>query len=135
MLLAAEYPLLQVFWTILIFFAWVAWIWMVVTVLADVFRRHDLSGWGKAAWSLFIIVVPFFGVLTYLIANSREMAERQAREAEAAQARFDDHVRSVADGGGAAAEIEKADRLLQRGSIDQSEYDSIKARALAQPVA
>jgi hypothetical protein len=122
MIIAADYPLLQVFWTILIFFAWVAWIWTVIAVLSDVFRRHDLSGWGKAAWTVFVIVVPFIGVLSYLIAHSGDMAERNANLAGATQARF--------NGGGAAAEIATGDELLKSGAIDEREFAAIKERAL-----
>jgi hypothetical protein len=131
MIIAADYPLLQVFWTILIFFAWVAWIWVVITVLGDVFRRRDLSGWGKAAWTIFIVVLPFIGVLSYLVAHSGDMAERNAKESQAAKAQLDDYVRSVAPTDGPAAEIEKAKGLLDSGSITETEYDSIKAKALA----
>jgi hypothetical protein len=131
MIIAADYPLLQVFWTILIFFAWVAWVWMAITVLADVFRRRDLSGWGKAAWTIFIVVLPFIGVLSYLVAHSGDMAERNAKESQAAKAQLDDYVRSVAPTDGPAAEIEKAKGLLDSGSITETEYDSIKAKALA----
>jgi Short C-terminal domain len=133
MVIAADYPFLDVFWTILIFFAWVAWIWIAITVLADVFRRHDISGWGKAAWVVFIIVLPFIGVLVYLIAHSKDMAERSAKDVAASQAQFDDYVRSVADsgGGGAAAEIEKANQLLASGAITESEFAALKAKALA----
>jgi hypothetical protein len=131
MIIAADYPLLQVFWTILIFFAWVAWVWMAITVLGDVFRRRDLSGWGKAAWTIFIVVLPFIGVLSYLVAHSGDMAERNAKESQAAKAQMDDYVRSVAATDGPAAEIEKAKGLLDSGSITETEYDSIKAKALA----
>jgi hypothetical protein len=131
MLAAADYPLLDVFWTILIFFAWVAWIWTVVTVLGDVFRRHDLSGWGKAGWTIFVIALPFLGVLTYLIAHSKDMAERNITEAQASRAQFDDYVRSVSATDGPAAEIEKAKGLLDSGSITAAEFESIKAKALA----
>jgi hypothetical protein len=131
MIAAADYPLLQVFWTILIFFAWVAWIWMVITVLGDVFRRRDLSGWGKAAWTVLIVVLPFVGVLSYLVIHSGDMAERNAKESQAAQAQFDDYVRSVAPTGGPAGEIEKAQGLLDSGSITPGEFASLKAKALA----
>jgi hypothetical protein len=131
MQIADDYPLLSVFWTILLVFAWVAWIWMVITVLGDVFRRRDIGGWGKAAWSVFIIVLPFLGVLIYLIAQSDGMAERNASQQRHAQAELDDYVRSVADGGGAAAEIDKANKLLQSGAITDSEYSAIKTKALA----
>ena len=131
MIIAADYPLLQVFWTILIFFAWVAWIWVVITVLGDVFRRRDLSGWGKAGWTIFVIALPFLGMLTYLVVHSGDMAERNAKESQAAKAQMDDYVRSVAASDGPATEIEKAKGLLDSGSITETEYDSIKAKALA----
>lgn len=131
MLLAADYPLLDIFWSMILFFAWVAWIWVLIVIIGDLFRRHDTSGWTKALWVIFMIVLPFIGVLTYLIVNGQGMAERSARQAQAQQARFDDYVQSVASDGGAASEIEKAKRLLDDGAITQSEYDSLKAKALA----
>ena len=131
MVLAADYPLLDVFWSILFFFLWVIWFWLLISVFADIFRRRDLSGWAKAAWLIFAIVLPYLGVFVYLITQSKHMAERSARDAQAAQAQFDDHVRSVAGSNGAAAEIEKAKKLLDSGAITQPEYDAIKQKALA----
>jgi hypothetical protein len=115
-----------------VFFAFVIWVWLLFTVLVDVFRRHDISGWGKAGWTIFMIVLPYIGVLSYLIANGHGIAERRAKEASDAQAHFDGYVRNVAgDGGGAAAEIERAKKLLDSGAISQAEYDAIKRKALA----
>lgn len=132
MVIAADYPFLDVLWTMIIFFAWVVWIWMMIIVLTDVFRRRDIGGWSKAAWCVFMIVLPFLGVLVYLIAQHDGMAQRNADTARTAQQQFDEHVRQVAGGdGGAAAEIERAEQLRDRGTITQSEFDSIKARALA----
>jgi hypothetical protein len=131
MLIAADYPFLDILWTMIIFFAWVAWIWIAITVFSDVFRRHDLSGWGKAGWTIFVILLPFLGVLVYLIANSKGMAERNAKDVQVAQTQFDDYVRTVSDGGGAAAEIEKAKQLLDSGAIDQAEFEALKKKALA----
>jgi putative oligomerization/nucleic acid binding protein/phospholipase D-like protein len=128
-LLATDYPFLNILWTMIIFFAWVIWIFIMVQILFDVFRRRDISGWAKAAWTVFLIVLPFLGVLVYLIANHDGMAERSAKEAEGQKAQFDQYVQSVA--GGPASEIEKAKQLLDSGAITQEEYDSIKARALA----
>jgi hypothetical protein len=128
---ATNYPFLNIFWTMLIFFAWVAWIWIVVTVLIDLFRRHDMSGWGKAAWTLLVILLPFVGVLSYLIVNSGGMAERSNKEATDAQAQVDDYIRQTAGGNGAATEIERGKQLLDSGAINQAEFDSIKKRALA----
>ena len=129
MLIAADYPFLDVLWTMIIFFAWVIWIWIAITVLVDVFRRHDISGWGKAAWTVFIIVLPFLGVLVYLIAQHEGMRERSAKHAQAQQQVFDQHVREAA--GGSAAEIAKAKELLDAGTISQAEFDAIKAKALS----
>jgi hypothetical protein len=129
---AADYPFLDVLWTMIIFFAWVIWIWMMIAILTDVFRRRDLGGWGKAAWVVFLIVLPFLGALVYLIANHEGMAERSAKQAQAAQADFDSYVKTVAkNGGGAATEIEKAKGLLDSGAIDQAEFEALKAKALA----
>jgi Phospholipase_D-nuclease N-terminal/Short C-terminal domain len=128
-LFAADYPFLDVLWTMLIFFAWVIWFWILITIFADLFRRHDTSGWKKAAWIIFLILTPFLGVLIYLIANHDGMNERNVRQARASQEQFKDYVQSVS--GGAAAEIEKAKGLLDSGAISQAEYDQIKAKALA----
>ena len=128
---ATSYPFLNIFWTTLIFFAWVIFIWIAITVLIDVFRRHDISGWGKAAWVIFVVIIPWIGVLVYLIANHDGMAERRMKEAQASQAQFDDYVRQAAGSGGAAAEIEKAKQLLDSGAITQAEFDALKAKALA----
>jgi hypothetical protein len=104
---------------------------MVIAILADIFSRHDISGWVKAAWTVLIIVLPFLGVLVYLIGHSKDMAERRAGESRAAQADFDSYVKSVATNGGPATEIAKAKQLLDSGAITQAEYESIKAKALA----
>jgi hypothetical protein len=131
MVFAADYPLLDVFWTILIFFSWIAWIWILVVILTDVFRRRDIGGFAKAAWIIFMIVLPFIGVLVYLIAQHDGMAERNAQQAQAMEQAFDDRVKSAAVSAGPAAEIEKAEQMLQRGTITQAEFDAIKAKALA----
>jgi phospholipase D-like protein/putative oligomerization/nucleic acid binding protein len=126
--LATDYPFLNILWTMIIFFAWVIWIWIAITVLVDVFRRHDIGGWHKALWVVFVIVIPFIGVLVYLIANHEGMAQRNVKQAQAQQKQFDDYVRDTA--GGSAGEIEKAKQLLDSGAISQGEYDRLKAKAL-----
>ena len=132
MLLAADYPFLDVLWTMLIFFMWVIWFWLLIAVFADIFRRHDISGWSKALWALFVIIVPLLGVLIYLGVNGSGIAHRNARDTQAAQARTDEYIRSVAgSGGGAAGEIEKAKQLLDSGAIDQAEFEALKGKALA----
>ena len=129
--IAADYPFLNILWSMIIFFVWVAWIWMIILILSDVFRRRDLSGWGKAGWTFFLIVLPFLGALIYLIADSDGMAERRAQDVKGQQAQMDDYVRSVAGSGGPAAEIDKAKQLLDSGAISQTEFDALKAKALA----
>ena len=131
MVIAASYPFLNVLWDILIFFAWVIFIWIAITVLIDVFRRHDISGWAKAAWVVFVVILPWIGVLTYLIVNHTGMAERRAQDTQVAQAQFDQYVRSAAGKGGPASEIETAKQLLDSGAISQEEFDAIKAKALS----
>jgi hypothetical protein len=131
LVLASDYPFLDVFWTLLVFFAWVIWFWLLITVLADIFRRHDISGGAKVGWTLFVIFLPLLGVLIYLGTQSKQMAERNMREAEAAKSQMDDYVRSVATEGGAASEIERAKKLLDSGAISQAEFDAIKQKALA----
>ena len=126
---AADYPFLSVLWTMLVFFAWVIWFWILITIFADLFRRHDIGGGKKALWIVFVIITPFLGVLIYLIANNEGMTERNVSRAHAQQAQFDDYVKSVS--GGSAAEIEKAKGLLDSGAISQAEFDQIKAKALA----
>jgi hypothetical protein len=133
MVTAADYPFLDVLGTMLIFFAWVIWFWLLIRVFVDVFRRHDLSGWGKAGWTLLVIVLPFLGVLIYLIANGQEMGQRDVDLARASQAQVDQRIRSVAGSGsdGAAAEIAKAKSLLDSGAITRDEYESLKSKALS----
>ena len=125
-MLAADYPFLDVMWTMLVFFLWVIWFWLLITVFSDVFRRHDISGAMKALWLIFVILLPYLGVFIYLISQSKSMAERNMKQVEAQQ----QYIRDVA-GGGAAAEIEKAKALLDSGAISQAEFDAIKAKAIA----
>ena len=129
MLVAADYPFLDVLWTMILFFAWVAWIWIAITIFVDIFRRHDIGGFAKAAWVVFVIVLPFLGVLIYLIAQHDGMRERSVKQAQAQQAAFDEYVRDTA--GGSAAEIAKAKELLDAGTISQAEFDAIKAKAVS----
>jgi hypothetical protein len=129
--IAADYPFLDILWTMIIFFTWVVWIWIMIVILTDVFRRRDISGWVKALWVIFLIVLPFLGALVYLIAQHDGMANRQAEAAKGQKEQMDDYVRSVASSGGPAAEIDKAKQLLDSGAINQTEFDALKAKALA----
>jgi hypothetical protein len=131
MLVADSWTFLDAFWTMLVFFLWIAWFMLLFRVIADIFRRRDIGGGAKALWLIFVIVLPFLGVFVYLISQNDGIVERQIEQAQAQRAQMDDYVRSVAPGGGAAAEIEKAKGLLDSGAISQAEYDAIKAKALA----
>jgi general stress protein CsbA len=127
----ASYPSFgNVLWTIIVFFAWVAWIYVLIVILADLFRRHDINGWLKALWCLFLIVVPFLGVLVYLIAEHKGMAERSEREYTQQKEATDSYIRSVS--GGPSNEIAQAKDLLDKGAITQQEYDALKDRVLKQ---
>jgi hypothetical protein len=129
MLLAASYPFLDVLWTMFIFFLWVIWFWLLFTVFVDVFRRHDIGGWKKAAWLVFVIILPFLGVFIYIIVENDGMTQRNLDRAKTQQAAFDTYVRDTA--GGSAAEIADAKKLLDEGTITQAEFDTIKQKALA----
>jgi len=130
-LLDAQYPFLSVMWTLLVIFGWVIWFWLLIVIFGDLFRRHDISGWAKAAWTIFVIVLPFIGVLIYMISQSKGMAERQTAQTQAAQTQFDQYVRSVASDQSPTSQIEKAKSLLDSGSITKDEFEEIKRRAIA----
>ena len=126
-----DYPMLELVWTMLVFFAWFIWFWMVITIFGDIFRRDDAGGGKKAVWIVFIILLPFLGTLVYLITNSKGMSERQLKAQAHLQSQFDQHVRSVAGGSDAAAQIAQAKSLLDSGAITAAEYETLKAKALA----
>jgi Short C-terminal domain len=129
--LATSYPFLDVIWTMFIFFLWIAWFWLLFAVFADIFRRRDLSGWGKTGWLIFTIILPFLGVFVYMISQHDGMTQRNIEKAQAERSQFDQYVRETAGGGGAASEIARAKELLDSGAISQAEFDAIKQKALA----
>ncbi len=128
-MIAADYPFLDVFWTMLVFFVWVAWFMLLFRVIGDIFRRDDLSGLGKTGWLIFAIVLPFLGVFIYLITQNDGMTKREIDRVQARRAQYDEQIRSAA-GGGATAEIEKGKQLLDSGAITQAEFDALKQKAL-----
>lgn len=132
MLLATDYPFMDILWSMVLFFAWVAWIWIAITLFSDIFRRRDIGGWHKAIWVVFIIIVPFLGVLVYLIAQHDGMQERAVSQAQAQKDALDQYVRQTAGSAGPTAEIERAKALLDAGTISQADFDAIKQKALAQ---
>ena len=127
----ASYPFLDVFWSMLIFFMFFIWLMILFRVFADIFRRPDIGGGAKTLWVIFVIALPFLGVLIYLLTQNDGMTKRAIEGAQAQQAQTDAYVRSVAGSGGAAGEIERAKSLLDSGAITQAEFDAIKAKALA----
>jgi hypothetical protein len=128
--IASDYPFLDVLWTMFIFFAWVIWFWLLITIFADIFRRHDIGGGTKTLWCIFVIITPFIGVFVYLISQSKGMSERNLQAQQRAKAQTDEYVRSVA-GGDPASQIAQAKSLLDSGAINQQEFDSLKQKALA----
>jgi Short C-terminal domain/Phospholipase_D-nuclease N-terminal len=132
-LLATDYPFLDVLWTMLIFFAWVIWFWLLITIFSDLFRRHDIGGGKKTLWCIFVIITPFLGVFVYLIAENKGMTERNTKAMQKAQAQSEEYIRSVATQGDPAAQIAQAKQLLDSGAIDQAEFDALKKKALAAP--
>jgi phospholipase D-like protein/putative oligomerization/nucleic acid binding protein len=121
----------QVMWTMLVFFAWVLFFWMLFMVFGDLFGRHDIGGWAKAGWAIFVVFLPFLGCLVYLIAEGKSMADRRMRQTQEAQAQMDSYVRSVAATSDPTAQIANAKQLLDSGAISQTEFDQLKAKALA----
>ncbi|HME02513.1 MAG TPA: PLDc N-terminal domain-containing protein [Solirubrobacteraceae bacterium] len=130
MLIASSYPFLEVFWTMLIFFAFFIWIWILFVVFADLFRRSDVSGWAKVAWIVFIVILPYLGVFVYLIAEHKGMTERSVKQQQAAQTEIDAYVKSVAQPD-PTQQIAKGEELLKQGTITQAEFDQIKQKALS----
>jgi hypothetical protein len=134
MIIATDYPFLDIFWTMMIFFCWIVWFWLLIGVFSDIFRRRDVGGFSKVIWIIFVIVLPFLGVFIYLIVNHDGMAERSIRQAQSQQAQMDDYIRKTAGGGGGgdtASQIAQAKSLLDSGAINQQEFDQLKAKALA----
>jgi hypothetical protein len=126
-----SYNFLDFFWDTLLVFAWVVWFWLLITVFSDLFRRRDISGWKKAAWVVFVLVLPYGGVLVYLVAEHHGIAERNAQTAQAQQRQLDEYVQSVAGPSDPATQIAQAKTLLDDGAITRDEFDRIKQKALA----
>ena len=133
-MLATDYPLLNLFWTMVEIFFFVIWIWILITVLIDVFRSHDLSGWAKALWLVFIVFLPLLGVLIYLIARGGSMHERAVQAAQAQDAALKEYVQSVAATSGGAStadELAKLADLRDKGVITADQFEAQKAKLLA----
>jgi hypothetical protein len=127
---STSYPLLNIFWTMFEFFLWVVWFWLIVIVVMDIFRSHDLSGWGKALWTLFVLVIPLIGVLVYLIARGGSMHERAVQRASGQDQEFRDFGQQYT-GPSTADQLAQLADLRDRGVITAAEFDSEKTKVLA----
>ncbi|MGO9078320.1 MAG: SHOCT domain-containing protein [Streptosporangiaceae bacterium] len=126
------YPLLDLFLTMLYFFVWILWIFLVIRIIIDIFASHDISGWAKAGWLIFIVILPFIGVLVYLIARGHHMAERQAKAAQAQDEAVRKYVRdaSGSGSGGSADQLAKLAELRDKGALSEAEFQQGKAKIL-----
>lgn len=130
MLVASEFGTGDVFWSLLWFFLWIIWIWMLVTILSDIFRSNDLGGWGKALWTLFVIVLPYIGVLVYLIARGSKMTQRAMEQAQEREAMVRSYVQTTAASPNAAEQIKQLADLKASGALTDEEFQSAKAKVL-----
>ena len=130
-MLGYDYPILGLFWTFLMVFIWIAWIILLFRVFVDIFRSHDMGGWGKALWSIFVILVPFLGVFVYLIVRGKSMAHRDVQQAQQNEAAFRAYVQETAGTGSSADELTKLAQLRNDGVISDQEFEQQKAKLLA----
>ena len=130
-MLAYDYPLLGMFWTLLWFFLWIAWIFLLIQVIFDIFRSHDLGGFSKAIWAIFVIVIPWLGVLVYLIARGETMRQHAVAEAQARDQATRSYVREAAGSTSTADEVAKLAGLRDQGVLTDAEFDAQKAKLLA----
>ncbi|WP_328926728.1 SHOCT domain-containing protein [Streptomyces sp. NBC_00190] len=127
-----DYPLLNIFWTMLWLFLWILWFFLLFKIITDIFRDHSLGGWGKAGWLIFVILLPFLGVFVYLIARGSGMGQRDVKQYQESEQAFRSYVQEAAgSGGGSAEELSKLAALKSKGDITQEEYDRAKAKLLA----
>ncbi|MFI6145563.1 SHOCT domain-containing protein [Streptomyces sp. NPDC051109] len=128
--LAVDYPLLNMFWTMMLIFIWVLWFMLLFRIIGDIFRDDDLNGWAKTGWTVFVIILPFLGVFVYLIARGRGMGERELRRAQRNEEEFRSYVQSAA-GPSQAEELARLAELRDRGDISAAEFEQAKAKVLA----
>ncbi|MGW8761186.1 SHOCT domain-containing protein [Streptomyces sp. NPDC055815] len=130
-----DYPLLNVFWTMLWFFLWIMWLFLLFKVITDIFRDHSLSGWGKAGWLIFCILLPYLGVLVYVIARGKSMGQRDIKQAKESEAAFQEYIRKTAgtQGGGTSPtdELARLADLKEKGAITPEEFEKAKAKVLS----
>ncbi|CAM5667173.1 SHOCT domain-containing protein [Streptomyces tanashiensis] len=129
-----DYPLLNVFWTMMWFFLWIMWLFLLFKVITDIFRDHELNGWAKAGWLIFCILLPFLGVFVYVIARGKGMSRRDVKQAKESEAAFQDYIRKTAGtqgGGGATDELARLADLKEKGAITAEEFEKAKAKVLS----
>jgi hypothetical protein len=130
-MLAYDYPLLGIFWTMLWFFLFFIWIWILISIFADIFRSQDMGGWAKAGWTIFVIVLPFLGVLIYLIARGKSMQERSMQRAAQQEQDFRGYVQEAAGGSSSADQLSKLADLKEQGVLTDAEFEAEKAKILS----
>ncbi|MER7467413.1 SHOCT domain-containing protein [Streptomyces sp. NPDC097981] len=130
-----DYPALSVFWSMLWFFLWIMWLFLLFKIVTDIFRDHEMSGWGKAGWLIFVILLPFLGVLVYVIARGKSMTQRDVKQARENEAAFQDYIRTTAGtapaGGSSVDELHRLAELKDRGALTEAEFQQAKAKLLA----
>ncbi|KOX22544.1 MULTISPECIES: SHOCT domain-containing protein [unclassified Streptomyces] len=130
-----DYPLLNLFWTMLWFFLWIMWLFLLFKVVTDIFRDHDLNGWAKAGWLIFCILLPYLGVLVYVIARGKGMSRRDAKQAKDSEAAFQDYIRKAAGSGeggvSATDELARLAELKDKGAITAEEFEKAKTKVLS----
>lgn len=130
-MVAYNYPLLDLFWTMFMIFAFVIWIWLLIVIFSDIFRSHDIGGWAKALWVIFVIIVPVIGILVYLIVRGHGMQERATQQAEQEQKAFDAYVRQTAGTESSADQLDKLSKLRDQGVISDAEFQAQKTKILS----
>ncbi|HET6358425.1 SHOCT domain-containing protein [Streptomyces sp.] len=133
LVLAYDYPVLGAFWTVMWIFLWIIWLMLLFRVIIDIFRDSEMSGWAKTAWLLFVVIVPFLGVLVYVIARGNQMGKREIKHAQEQQAAVDTYIRETAGTSGTgsgADELAKLSELKARGDLSEEEFQRAKAKIL-----
>ena len=132
MIASSNYPFIEVFWTMLFFFCFVIWIWILFTVFTDLFRRRDIGGWGKTGWIIFVILLPYLGVFVYLIARGNKMSEHAQEAVQAQDAAARQYIQEAAGTSGSPAdELARLADLKAKGVIDDAEFQRLKAKAIS----
>ncbi|MEU4494970.1 SHOCT domain-containing protein [Streptomyces sp. NBC_00210] len=131
LVLAYDYPVLGAFWTVMWIFLWIMWLMLLFRIIIDIFRDHEMNGWAKAAWLLFVIIIPFLGVLVYVIVRGKDMGKRELTQAQKQQDAMDSYIRETAGGASGADQLAKLSELKAKGEISEQEFERAKQKILA----